>query len=670
MKAVILAAGPGNRLFPHTKDLPKCLLKVRGHSILEYQIAALKQCNIQDIAIVLGHCGKKIREYLKVPILFIENKEYATTNSSYSLWLARDFIKDGFIYINSDLLFHPAMLQALLKSPEPDAIIIDSKVDVRDDMQKARMEGNRILSMDKNLSPALTTAEVVGPAKFSAERAKQIIQHIGNLIDKGEKNQWSYEVFSNIAKNNKFIGIENPGCFWAEIDTLSDLVNANKNIPSNFIKFKDYDITKPLPEEHKEHLEISKQPIPYMDGLLNSDFVKVIRDLSNKQDIIRKILIKNRNLFRDKISALNLKTSKTSEVYNTLQSKIINIENELGKIYNHNSIYNLNGLKYIIENIFSLCTGELKNGLYLKEEAAISLLKKCPPQSLMDYTKCFSLKELLKKESALDIISLSRHTEVTSWQIKYKNLLSELTAKDFENRKLGWLLVDKNKYKSLLVNSKQPQKPWGVSHSKETGTIICFTLNKPYLFKAPLLQYVVVFMHYFFETAYASLYYKYVSDTDSDIVGKKVVDSFTDPADRLPFFYSNAYSENLFWKKALVLFNNAFSIEDAKFFSDTTGCGEYSDSNYTKSSIISLNIIDHIWDINFSDQIETMNSFEHDKNSFLYHFRQALWQEIFRDIIGLSEEKMDNVIIQNLGLGDTSFTKKIISEFGEQDGQR
>jgi L-glutamine-phosphate cytidylyltransferase len=660
MKAVILAAGKGNRLFPHTKNLPKCLLKVKGHSILEYQIAALKQCNINDITIVLGHNADKIKEYLKTPVKFIENKDYATTNSSYSLWLTRDFIKDGFIYINSDLLFHPKMLQTLLDSKDPDAIIIDHNVNISDDMQKAHMQDNRILKMDKNLSQELASAEVVGPAKFSAEYANKIIQHITNLVDNNEKNQWAYEVFSNIAKDNRFIGIQNPGCFWKEVDTIMDLVNANKNIPPNFIDFKDYDIANPIKEEHKEHLDINNQTIPYMDNLLNSDFVKVLSNLPDKHETVRSILTKNKDLFHDKISQLNLKTSQASEIDNALQNKIENIEKELGKIYT-NSIYSKEGLKSIIENVFSSCPEELKNGLYLKESTAISLLEKCPPKGLMNHMKCSSLPELLKKENPLDIISLSRHTEIISWQTKYKKFLSDLTAKDFENRKLRWILVDSDKYKALLSNSKQPQKPWGISHSKETGTMMCFTLDDKKLIKAPLLQCVIVFMHYFFETAYASLYYKHVSENNPDTLGKEVVNSFTDPADRLPLFYSNSYSENLFWKKAIELFNKTFLIEEAKYFSDSIGCGEYSNSEKPNDTIISLNIIDQLWDINFSGQSEIIKSFKYEDISFLYHFRQALWQKIFRDIMGLDEEKMDNIIIQNLGLGDVSFTKKVNS---------
>ena len=237
MKAVILAAGLGSRLLPRTHNIPKCLLKIRGHSILEYQISALHQNGVNDIAVVVGHCAEKIRTYLKPPVTFIENKDYATTNSSYSLYLARDFIKNGFIYLNSDLLFHPGMLQTLLQSPHKDSIIIDRAFSTTKDMFKVEMHGERIFCLDKNLDHNLAAAEAVGPAKFSPRGARELIKHITSLVHKGERNQWCYKVFSDIAKYYSFFGVENPRYFWAEIDTRVDLVMARKMLPSSFTDF-------------------------------------------------------------------------------------------------------------------------------------------------------------------------------------------------------------------------------------------------------------------------------------------------------------------------------------------------------------------------------------------------------------------------------------------------
>ena len=62
--AIILAAGSGSRLLPHTAHAPKCLTPIAGQPILRYQIAALRQCAISDIVIVIGYKGDCIREFV------------------------------------------------------------------------------------------------------------------------------------------------------------------------------------------------------------------------------------------------------------------------------------------------------------------------------------------------------------------------------------------------------------------------------------------------------------------------------------------------------------------------------------------------------------------------------------------------------------------------------
>lgn len=136
---------------------------------MEYQLAALKACNITDIAIVVGHCGSQIRKGMGSKVTILENEDYKSTNSSYSLWLARDFIKDGFIYINSDLIFDYRSLRLLLKSSYRDAIITDEIDDFKDDMFNAQMEDSRTIQLDKKLNKNLSSATVVGPARFSRE---------------------------------------------------------------------------------------------------------------------------------------------------------------------------------------------------------------------------------------------------------------------------------------------------------------------------------------------------------------------------------------------------------------------------------------------------------------------------------------------------------------------
>ena len=233
--AVILAAGPGSRLLPHTAHNPKCLTEIGGHPILRYQLAALRACGIRDIVIVVGYLADKIRVRVDSSITFVENREYATTNSSYSLWLARNYLRGGFIHLNSDLLFEPKSLRELLAAPAANAVIVDRRVRSASDMMKARMDGQRILRMAKDLTVD-ASAEVVGPAKFGPRGAELLIDKLTELTERGDRGRWAFSVFGELASSLALAGVDTPaGSFWAEVDTAADAREAHRRIPSSLV---------------------------------------------------------------------------------------------------------------------------------------------------------------------------------------------------------------------------------------------------------------------------------------------------------------------------------------------------------------------------------------------------------------------------------------------------
>ena len=52
MKSIILAAGKGTRLKELTKSKPKCLVKIQGKSIIEYQLEIFDNFKFDEILLV------------------------------------------------------------------------------------------------------------------------------------------------------------------------------------------------------------------------------------------------------------------------------------------------------------------------------------------------------------------------------------------------------------------------------------------------------------------------------------------------------------------------------------------------------------------------------------------------------------------------------------------
>ena len=63
MKAMILAAGRGERLRPLTDHTPKPMIEVQGRPLLEHQIGWLARAGITELVINLHHLGEKIERH-------------------------------------------------------------------------------------------------------------------------------------------------------------------------------------------------------------------------------------------------------------------------------------------------------------------------------------------------------------------------------------------------------------------------------------------------------------------------------------------------------------------------------------------------------------------------------------------------------------------------------
>jgi L-glutamine-phosphate cytidylyltransferase len=660
MRAIILAAGPGSRMLPHTEHRPKCLLKIGGHPILHYQIAALRHCGVHDISIVVGYLSEQIKEYVTSPVTFIENREFRTTGSSYSLWLAKESMRDGFLYLNSDLVFHPGMLRALLDSPDENAVIVERIIVPSSDMQKAQMNGRQIVQMGKHLPADVAAAEVVGPAKFSATGAQRIIDRLDRLVAGGDRNRWAYEVFGSLAEEIAFTGVDNPGCFWAEVDTATEALEANQRIPRALVDFADGRISAPPQVERRRTPAIDLQPVHYMDHLLNSHFAPLVEGVPGAEVCVRAALRRNKEEFIDKVAELGVSSLSAIDLHRALQSQVDRMDATLSGVYGPDSVSSEDGLRAMTGHIETLCPQALRDGFCLRENAAAELLQQHPPVTMMDALGYASASELIRGEGSIAAVSLTRATEDPGWQVRYKELLARRTADDFERRPIQFLPVDATRYRSAFMNSKQPRKLWRATHNKEAGVIACLTHDDPTRLRTPCLQYALVSMHYFFETAYASQYYRQVAARDPEHLGRAVVSSIDSHREKLTFFYSNVYSENLFWDKALELFGRAFPGPEIEWFKGASARGEYCLSTGVQNIVVSLNLVDHLWNMNFLGHAG-MESFQHDTIYFLYHFRGALWQEVFSELTGLGPQ-MEELIVANLGVGDAVLTERLLAE--------
>jgi choline kinase len=224
IRGIILAAGKGARLNGIAGDDPKCLVKAGRQTLIERQIQELRASGIDDIAIVVGYGADRVRRLCGADIRYIENPIFDRTNSLYSLWLARELLIDGFVVLNSDVLFHSQILIDLLDAEHEDALMVAycDPGTLGDEEMKVRVRAGRVVEISKSMDASEADGENVGIVKFGPAGAMLLLEQMDALIEAGRLRCWAPRAFLEFALRRPLHAIGTRGFPWIEIDFPED----------------------------------------------------------------------------------------------------------------------------------------------------------------------------------------------------------------------------------------------------------------------------------------------------------------------------------------------------------------------------------------------------------------------------------------------------------------
>lgn len=108
-QAIVLAGGMATRLYPITKDIPKCLIPFSGRPFVDYQLAWMSKNGVDRVTFILGYLSGQAVSHLKTldfPSLKIdwieEGPSRMGTGGAISLALKQGAIKDDFLIVYGD----------------------------------------------------------------------------------------------------------------------------------------------------------------------------------------------------------------------------------------------------------------------------------------------------------------------------------------------------------------------------------------------------------------------------------------------------------------------------------------------------------------------------------------------------------------------------------------
>jgi choline kinase len=234
VRALILAAGQGTRLHGRFGAIPKCLLRLGGLTLLERQIASVRLAGISEITVVAGYQAALVTEVCRGRAEVVENHRFAETNSLYSLWLARGLLREGFVVLNGDVVFHTQLLHDLLWARHDDALLVAFRdaaaAPFGDEEMKVKVRGGRVIDIAKNLPLAETDGENVGIARFSAAGAGLLVELMDRLVADGCLREWAPRAFKAFAASRPLQAVGTRGFPWIEIDFPDDYLAAARDV--------------------------------------------------------------------------------------------------------------------------------------------------------------------------------------------------------------------------------------------------------------------------------------------------------------------------------------------------------------------------------------------------------------------------------------------------------
>ena len=222
MKAIIMAAGVGKRLYALNINKPKCLINIGSTTLIRRSVNLIVSKGISDITVVVGYKSDLIHNELNNDVTYFENPDFQTTNSIRSLWYAKDLLEGDVLLLNGDLYYEHDILDYAINQTNPVVMLADStRIDKAD--YRFGFSGNQINRFGKHLTNQETDGEYVGIVRIDQSFIKTFKQTLEDMITAGKSNIWWEDVlYSFIEKQIPIHYFDIAGTFWSEVDTLQD----------------------------------------------------------------------------------------------------------------------------------------------------------------------------------------------------------------------------------------------------------------------------------------------------------------------------------------------------------------------------------------------------------------------------------------------------------------
>ncbi|MCL4489024.1 MAG: sugar phosphate nucleotidyltransferase [Chloroflexi bacterium] len=191
MKAVILLAGLGTRLRPHTYSKPKPLVQVAGKPVLAHILDSVTDLDLDEIVFIVGYLGDQIQTYVtehypRMRARYVEQSEMK--GQAHAIALAREYIDQPVLIIFGDTIWETDF--GRLKKVQGDGLIYVKEVSDPRRFGVAILDNGYVGKFVEKPSKPISNLAVVGVYYFRAWQ--KLMQSIDTLIERDIQTKGEY----------------------------------------------------------------------------------------------------------------------------------------------------------------------------------------------------------------------------------------------------------------------------------------------------------------------------------------------------------------------------------------------------------------------------------------------------------------------------------------------
>jgi choline kinase len=230
MRAIILAAGVGNRLGDSVAEQPKCLLELDGRTLLDRMLDALDAVDVRDITIVVGYLREQILAAVacRDGVSTVFNPAYEK-GALVSLWRAREHFDDDLLVMDADVLFPVDLLRRLVAAPEPNCLLMDTSAENDGEAMMLMACADRVIDIARGLRGRYdTSGESIGFLKLSRESASVLRRLMDDAMRAGRDGIEHEELYPELMRECRIGYVTTDGLPWTEIDFPEDVARARQ----------------------------------------------------------------------------------------------------------------------------------------------------------------------------------------------------------------------------------------------------------------------------------------------------------------------------------------------------------------------------------------------------------------------------------------------------------